>query len=249
MARAHNFIDREGENHISNEGCRFTIIKYFSKRNCTVQFEDGHIKEGVNYDHIKKGAVKNYYHPSVFGVGYLGIGIYKRYINNKSTQHYAEWKNMLNRAYSEKYKKLHPTYKDVTVCEEWKCFQIFAAWFEENWEAHMNNSWQLDKDLLFKGNKIYSPETCCFVHQEINKLFTKSDKMRGDLPIGVSKTKGGFVAIHRNNLGTHSLPIIAFNAYKVDKEEEIKRKADEWKPLIKPNVYEAMYAYKVEITD
>lgn len=249
MKRGNGFIDRTGEKHTSNEGCNFTIIKYFSKRNCTIQFEDGYIREGVNYDHIKKGTVKNPFHCSIFGVGYLGIGTYKRYINNKATLHYAEWKNMLSRAYSEKYKNLHPTYKDVAVCEEWECFQVFAAWFEENWKPWMDSSWHLDKDLLIKGNKIYSPNTACLVPQVINKLFTKTDKMRGDLPIGVSKTKGGFVAIHRNNLGTHSLPIIAFNAYKLDKEREIKRMADEWKPLIKPNVYEALYNYKVEITD
>lgn len=249
MKHAHNFIDRIGEKHITNEGCRFTIIEYFSNRNCTIQFENDFIRENVNYNHVKKGTIKNPYHPSVFGVGYLGIGIYKRYLNNKATIHYAEWKNMLNRSYSEKYKKLHPTYKDVIVCEEWKCFQVFSQWVEENWETHMNSSWQLDKDLLIKRNKIYSPKTCCFIPQEINKLFTKNDKFRGDLPIGVSKTKGGFVATHRNNLGTHQLPIIAFNAYKVDKEEEIKRMADEWKPFIKTEAYEAMYRYEVEIND
>ena len=54
MTRAHNFIDREGENHISNEGCKFIIIKYVSKRNCTVQFEDGHIKEGVKRFNLAK---------------------------------------------------------------------------------------------------------------------------------------------------------------------------------------------------
>lgn len=49
--------------------------------------------------------------------------------------------------------------------------------------------WALDKDILVKGNKIYSPETCCFVPQEINNLFTKRKSCRGTLPIGVKYIK------------------------------------------------------------
>ena len=49
--------------------------------------------------------------------------------------------------------------------------------------------WQLDKDILIKGNKIYSPDTCCFVPSEINNLFVGCNKSRGSLPIGVTFNK------------------------------------------------------------
>ena len=48
---------------------------------------------------------------------------------------------------------------------------------------------ELDKDILFKGNKIYSPSTCIYVPHRINSLFTKSDSARGDYPIGVTYHK------------------------------------------------------------
>ena len=114
--------------------------------------------------------------------------------------------------------------------------------------------WHLDKDILIKGNKIYSPETCCFVPQEVNILFIKNSKRREGLPIGVYKQKNSFVA-HLSKgkeqiyLGSFSTIEECFQAYKIAKEEYIKEMADKWKPLIHLKVYEAMYNYKVEITD
>ena len=49
--------------------------------------------------------------------------------------------------------------------------------------------------------------------------------------------------------GSHDTPEEAFIAAKKGKEDYIKQKADEWKHLIDPRVYEAMYKYQVEITD
>ena len=117
--------------------------------------------------------------------------------------------------------------------------------------------WQLRLRLLIKGNKIYSPNTCIFVPQNINKLFTKSTKTRGELPIGVYKVSGcnNKYASHFNccgklaNLGTFDTTEEAFNAYKIAKENEIKRIADEYKDKIPQKLYDAMYSYEVEITD
>ena len=157
---------------------------------------------------------------------------------------------MLERCYSEKYQEKYPTYKNCTLDEKWYNFQIFAKWFENNYIL----GHQLDKDILIKGNKIYSPETCCFVPQEINKLFTKSEKARGSLPIGVRKCNKRYKAIVKLNgkqrhLGTFDTPEEAFNAYKIAKELHIKEVADRWKGQISDRTYYAMYNYQVEITD
>ena len=247
-------IDRIGEKHITLQGYEVEIVEYFNRLNCTVKFEDGLILEGLRYPHIVNGYVKNPSHKSVHGVGYLGIGNYEASKDYKKSQSYISWGGMLSRCYSEQFLERTPSYKDVYVCEEWHNFQNFAKWHEENWKEYMDNSWDLDKDILFKGNKIYSSETCCFVPQEINKLFVKNNKIRGEYPIGVAKSGKRFEAklFIKNNpihLGTFDTIEEAFHAYKTAKENYIKEVADEWKPLIHLKVYQALYNYQVEITD
>ena len=118
----------------------------------------------------------------------------------------------------------------------------------------------LDKDILHKGNKIYSRENCIFVPERINKLFVKRDNSRGDNPIGVYPTlSGNYMASCRNgcgksiSLGTYKTKEEAFNAYKTYKENYIKEVIDSYKGIILEPFYsklrEAMYKYKVEITD
>ena len=91
-----------------------------------------------------------------WNVGIIGEGIYVSRINSIRTKEYVAWDAMLQRCYDDKLHKRHPSYKDCTVCEEWLNFQNFAKWFNDN----NIDGCQLDKDLLIKGNKIYSPETC-----------------------------------------------------------------------------------------
>ena len=118
----------------------------------------------------------------------------------------------------------------------------------------------LDKDVLVKGNKTYSPNTCVFVPQNINVLFTKCNKARGKYPIGVSfyKDRNKYQAhckifsngkSKQKNLGYYNNIDDAFYAYKQFKEDYIKQVADEYKDNIPNKLYEAMYNYKVEITD
>lgn len=245
-----NTKNRTGEKYITYQSYIIEIIEYFSNRDVTIQFEDGLILKNKVYSDIKNGKIKNPFHPTINGKGFYGIGKYTA--NDKS---YYIWKSMLNRCYDKKRQKSHFSYKNVRVCEEWHNFQNFAKWYEENWKSeHMNSSWHLDKDILIKGNKVYSPETCCFVPSEINSLFTKNNVRRGDLPIGVQKAFSKFVVyISKGNIRTY-LGIFdtaeeAFQAYKTAKEQYIKEIADKWKYQISPKVYEVMCNYIVEITD
>lgn len=192
--------------------------------------------------------MKNLYNKTVYGVGYIGEGKYKITINTQRTKVSNAWKNMIQRCY--KGSETHPSYKDVLVCEEWHNFQNFAKWFEEN---HIDE-WHLEKDILKKGNKIYSPENCCFVPPEINYLFIKCTRKRGEYPIGISLVHDRFqVTLRKNkktiNLGRFDTTEEAFYVYKVAKEDYIKEMAEIWKPLIETRVYEALYNYQVEITD
>lgn len=119
---------------------------------------------------------------------------------------YQRWRGVLERCYSEKLKKKHPTYVDCAICEEWLLFSNFKAWMQEqDWEGK-----QLDKDLLVKGNKMYSPETCLFIPQSINKFMTDRVLRRGLYPLGVT-IEGGFFKARCSNLGQGETYLGLFN--------------------------------------
>lgn len=248
-----DILKRIGEVRISNEGCKFTIKEMINSRDYTIQFEDGFLMCGVSYVSIESGKIKNPYHRSVYGIGYSGVGAYKLHIDKKVTPACQIWKGILGRGYNQKIKEKQPTYKDVTVCEDWHNFQNFAQWYEDNWKPYMQN-WALDKDILVKGNKIYSPDTCVFVPQEINNLFLKNNKTRGCYPVGVHEQKGRYYAsISKNNkqirLGGFKTANLAFQTYKIEKEEHIKDVANKWKLLITERLYNTLINYEVKEND
>lgn len=191
------------------------------------------------------------------GVGIVG-NKYQSRINYEITREYALWSFILYRCYQD---KRALSYKDVIVCDEWLYYENFYEWLhsQENfdkWISSERKSWDIDKDILVKGNKIYSPETCCLVPKRVNELFIKRTDYRGNLPIGVIWSKNKFIAqCHNNNqqiyLGSYNTDKEAFMAYKECKEAIIKQIAQEEynKGNITKKCYEAMISYQVEITD
>ena len=251
-------IDRTGEVGFNTNGEEMRIIRYGNWDDIDIQFiNDGTVVQHKTYNNFKKGQIKNPMTPTVFGVGYLGIGKFKSCDENgKFTKCYIAWRNMMERCYSPKCQEKHPSYKNCTVCKEWHNYQVFAEWYYEHYyEFGSNERMALDKDILCKGNKVYSADTCVFVPTSINILFVKSNKTRGDYPIGVSKYRNKYVAFLSKgngksiNLGIYPTPELAFQAYKIAKEAYIKEVAEEYKDKIPCKLYEAMVAYEVEIDD
>lgn len=232
------------------------IIKYNNYSDIDIEFENGYVSKNNTYQNFKKGQVRNYLIEYVFGVACLGQGKYISEKNDIVTPEYECWINMLRRCYSDKYKKQFPTYKTCIACDEWLNFQNFAEWYNQNFYTAKNENMHLDKDILVKGNKIYSPETCIFVPSRINKLFIKGDNFRGKYPIGVTYKSdiNKFIARcntldKRKNLGVFSTEEEAFNKYKTFKEKYIKQVADEYKDYIPDKLYKALYKYEVSIAD
>ncbi len=250
-------IDRTGEEGVNNFGSKMIISKYNNAHDIDVYFpEYDYTVNHARYNNFKKGNIKCVYERRVFGVGYLGDGKYKVKENGKTTKCYKTWHSMLERCYDDNFKEKYPTYKECTIYNKWLNFQNFAEWFEDNYYEVPGEVMCLDKDILVKGNKIYSPKTCVFVSNEINLLFTKSNKSRGDLPIGVSYHKRDNVYISQcgfgdkpKYLGSFNNPEEAFNAYKTAKENYIKDVADKYKEYIPKKLYCAMYNYEIEIDD
>ena len=180
-----NTIDKTGEKNYNTFGSEMIIVEYRTNKDIDVYFpEYDWTFKGVTYQHFKNGKIKCPYEKRTFGVGYLGEGEYKTKENGKLTRVYETWCNMIRRCYDEKCQEKRPTYKDCSASEEFHNFQNFGMWDKDNYYKIEGEQMCLDKDILVKGNKIYSPETCIFVPNTINLLFTKSDKARGKSVIG-----------------------------------------------------------------
>ena len=265
-------IDRTGEVGVSNEGCVMKIVEYNNILDIIIEFQDEHkYRVHTQYVNFQKGQCKNPFFASVLGHGYLGVDKEgnvpktKEFKDGKlcATQEYHKWQNMLRRCFDNKYKEREPTYKNVTCCDRWLCFTNFLEDFEilkneYNWDN--DKKLNLDKDILNKNNKIYSLENCVLVPDWINKLFTKCDASRGDCPVGVcyNKQRKKYEAQCNINgvkkhLGLYNTAEQAFNVYKIAKEQEIKRIAEECvsKGYITKDsrLYNAMMGYQVKIDD
>ena len=267
-----NKIDRTGETNVSKEGCAMKIVEYNSTLDIVIEFQDEHkYRVHTSYQAFKEGKCKNPFYPSVFGHGYLGIdknGNVPKISELKDgkwigTWEYNKWQSMLRRCFDNKYKDRYPTYEGVTCCNRWLCFANFLEDLEilkqeYNWDDDIKLN--LDKDILNKNNKIYSLENCVLVPQWINSLFTKRDNDRGSYPVGVTYHKiAKKYQAHCNingklkNLGYYNTIEEAFNAYKIAKEQEIKRVANECVSkgyMAKDSrLYKAMISYQIGITD
>lgn len=229
-------------------GYKAEIIKYNDARNISVLIHQTNEIIETSYDKFKRGEIKPKLYRIVQNEGCLG----DEYV--VCQQAYVRWHSMMDRCYSVKLKNRNCTYADCKACDEWKIFKNFKQWYDDNYYEIENERMHLDKDILVKGNKIYSPETCVFVPQKINTLFVKSNSNRGEYPIGVSKSRNKFEAyITKNNkkinLGHYNTQEEAFSIYKAEKEKYIKEMADKYKEVIPLTLYQAMYNYKVEIDD
>ena len=262
-------LELEGKVFSTKQYGDFKVLRYTDSRNIDIQFiETGY----VTTSHIKEvrtGHIKDPIRPSVHGVGYVGIGPHRCTIAESSrinSPAYEIWSGMIKRCYSENTKVRSKTksYRGVTVCKEWHNFQNFAEWCykQEGFSSkdEKGKSYHIDKDILVRGNKIYSPETCCFVPRAINNLLILKSRYRGELPIGVSKCFSkraksfkyiGLVNINgvQKNVGRYDTPEDAFKAYKEAKESYVKEVAERYKSSISIRAYNELLKYEVSIDD
>lgn len=229
------------------------VTKYCNNKEVYVKFIETGYETVVGLCQIKRGTIKDRLQPNVFGVGITGE--YPVKDNGILTREYYVWHNMLQRCYSSKLHLSFPTYKDCIVSENFKYFTYFKEWCNEQ-VGFDNEGWSLDKDILLKGNKIYSEDACCFVPNEINTLIINNKALRGGTPVGVNYAKKTGKYSARFNkcgvyayLGTFNTSEEAFYVYKREKEKYIKEVADKWKDNIDIRVYEALMNYEVGIYD
>lgn len=204
----------EGTEHKSNQGSVFVVEKYNRAVDIDIRFCDsGHTKK-VTADSIRKGKVSDPFFRSASGIGYMGVGRFNSMNSQKASQ---VWRGILHRCYSEnKHEKFKRNYHGCTVSCEWQNFQNFAEWYYGKYVE----GYEVDKDLLYFGNKVYSERTCILIPQWLNAFVASAKAIRGESPVGVSERKGknDFEAYcndsgKRVHLGIYSTKEAAHNAW------------------------------------
>lgn len=191
----------------------------------------------------------------VCGVGVFDEGTYKGWSNGSATQEYVTWNSMLNRACSQREKLRNKTYESCTVDVRFLSFQYFAEWANDQ-VGFSVEGYDLDKDILVKGNKEYCPDLCVFVPRHINTFLLKREISRGEYPIGVHFHTGSnrfmarcWVEGKRKYLGSFVSCEDAFVAYKTAKEAEAVRLANLYADVVDKRVMSALLNFKVDRGD
>lgn len=203
---------------IMNNGMKARVYEYRNSESIDVIFVDTEeIVTNKSYNDFVKGRIKS---KKIFGVGILDTS---KKENNSEKLSYKKWYRMLERCYG---KRVYKTYRDCTVCEEWKIYSNFEKWFDDNYYEIEGEAVELDKDILCDfyniKEKIYSPETCLLVPSSINSMFTST-----------------FETPYFNDAEQ-------FIKYKIEKQKSIYLKALEYKDIIPAKLFYVMINYNLD---
>lgn len=244
----------EGKVYPTKTSGDLVVVEYISSDKVLVRFTNTGNERFARMGDINKREVRDKEAFPVYSFGIMDIPNELKKHEPKPKE-YNTWNNMLNRCYNENMRHSHTTYVECTVSDEFRRYSFFKEWCN-NQIGFGIDKWHLDKDILSKGNKIYSPETCCFVPNEINCALPSSKKVRGGLPQGViwNCTKTRYRArIQRKDkwesLGSYATPEEAFYVYKPAKERHIRSLAEKYKDQIDSRVYNALMNWTIKITD
>ena len=235
----------------TNSFGKAVVVNYINKKKVEVVFLDTEHKDYFWMKDVIKGNIRDNYAKTTCNVGLKGDTSSMQGLNEKHVL-YEKWSSMISRCYG---KNIRKAYVGCSVGSSFRNYSTFFSWCEDQ-VGFDQDGWHLDKDILVRGNKVYSESTCCFVPPEINSLILSCKGSRGELPIGVSKTVDGKKyrsRVHSNGsskfLGVYRSSEEAFFAYKSFKESYIKEVANKWKDRMDLRVYNALMNWEVGIDD
>lgn len=235
---------------ILSKTCGFCeVVEYNGIYDIKVKFTDGTVVKTYS-SCILKGYIKNPNQPRIYGRGFMGEGKYKSGSAGYLTKEYNTWMAMMARCYDTKNQQT--SYIGCEVAPLWFNFQVFAEW-ANNQEGFGLEGWQLDKDLLTTGSKIYSPETCCFLPQDLNNIFRAKRTGKADttLPRGVLYREGRYIAASSfkgkaKSLGSYATKEEAFSSVKIYVEDKIRFLAEKYKSRLSRASYNKLLSFVYE---
>lgn len=252
-------LEYEGKTYPTKNYGDVIVLEYINASHLVIKFlNTGNIRK-VGVSELRKGEIRDNEAFPVHKVGIMDVP--NEFKNGKPTsKEYGIWKGVRERCYNENLRHKLMSYKDAEMSENFKRYSYFKEWCNKqigfNSVDDKGKGFHLDKDILIKGNKVYSEDTCCFVPAEINCAISNNKSVRGQFPQGViyncNKTRYR-ARIQRDNkwesLGTYDTPEEAFQVYKPVKEAHIKSLANKWKDQIDPRAYKALMNWTISVDD
>ena len=171
--------------------------------------------------------------------------------NGKFTKTYSCWSHMFTRCYDEKFHESRPNYAECSVGEDFKLFSSFSDWCVEQKGFFLEGT-QLDKDLLYPKNKVYSGETCCFIPRNVNNFLAFSTP-KNDLPVGVYYNKyANKYHVQVNNgegkslhIGYYTSVDDAVSEYTTSKNNIAKKLAEKYRNILDEKTIDALLNFDV----
>lgn len=239
---------RIGYKFTTNSGWKGEVIEYKNAREVKVRFQCGE-ERWTYWNNVEKGSMKPRNQPSVYGVGFVGVGRFipetlsKRLVGEVIPKEvYRTWIQILKRVYWDKENIRNRAYVGVTVAEEWLNFQNFCEWALTqrgyNYKDEDGKAWNIDKDILVEFNSEYNPDACVFVPNVVNSFF--SMKEGGKFLLGVeeikprrSHFKTGYISRCSNPLTKSSEYLGFYDTQEEAHEVYVKRKNEIARDLAK----------------
>lgn len=241
MAKAEYF----GKIFPSNNFGDFKVTGYTGADAVTIEFLSTGYQTVVSTSTIRKGSIKDRLAPSVYGIGVVGEDV-RSDKEGVAERPYTVWRGMLQRCYGETTQLKQPTYAGCTVEKSFLYYPTFKAWLIKQ---PYYDSLELDKDLLVKGNKVYSPDTCTMLPDEINSALASISQYGCCSLIRYSRRTNCYeldlTHIQQGLEELYNTYKEAFSAYKVFKENQLQVLAEKWKNYISPEAYRALISYSI----
>ena len=239
-----------GDVYTANCGTEAVVIEYENRLKVLVEFQDEvRFRKYFTARNIRQGEFKNPYAPVIYGIAYYG-GLDSKTVKDKSTYKrcYRTWQNMLFRCYV-KIENNKP-YLGCSVDPRWHSFTNFYQWFIK--QKFNSEDYHLDKDLLVRGNKIYSENFCCLLPRKINNLISGFSNIKVGDNVGTYFCKRDEYYICKIKmdgkdkcLGYFKTPEEANDIYIREKEAYTKEVAEDYKHLVTDEVYKALIGWTV----
>lgn len=237
---------------IKNDKYGYYEILESKREKVTVKF----LVTGGVYDFhpsvVSQNRVKDYMMPTFYDVGYLERPT-KNIRDPISNKGLFIWAGMLKRCYNNDL-VARPNYEGCRASEKWKSYYNFYLWYKVQVDkGFYQPGYQLDKDLLVIGNKLYSEDTCVFSPFQLNSLLQVKVRSEGNYLPGVnfdksrSKFKSEVNFKGKRYYGVRrETELEAFLDYKTVKEQLVREEGAKWKGLLPDRAVDSLMNYSLD---